>query len=414
MNKYIIKQAIDEYDTPFYLYDRNKIEKNLNCLVKSLFCKSKLYFSMKANPLLGICQFMRSRGCGVEVASKGELYVALQSGFEPKDIIFTGPGKTVEELQYAIDNGIKLINIESLEEACIINEIAGISNTIMPIAVRVNPIASMSNAQIKMSGVSSQFGIEEELLNSDFFKKLKNLRYITLMGIQVYMGTQILSATELLKNTEYIINLALKMANTNKFHLRYLNMGGGFGVPYFPNEAALDMVEVKKGMEQLETKYGTFLKEAELIFESGRYLLANAGTYVTKVLYCKESKGKKFLVCDGGANFHAASAFLGRFVRNNYPLYVLDKDNEKDETTITGPLCTPTDIIGQNVKISNDVVAGDYIVILKSGAYGLTYSPLKFLSHESPTEIIFDRNDFKVLRERGTVEDALIGQNAFY
>ena len=410
MNDKTIEKAVSEYGTPLYLYDMNNIGSHLKELQDAIMDKATVYYSMKANPLLGICQYMKEKGSGVEVASKGEMFIALQAGFQPENIIFTSPGKTVEEIRYAIDNKIKLINIESLEEAQLINQEAKAQNFIMPIAVRVNPRVSFANAKIKMSGVASQFGIEEESLNDSLFSELQKLRNISLMGIQVYMGTQILNAEDLVKNTEYIIELALRLSAKYGFSLQYLNMGGGFGIPYFPNETELDMRKLKAGFSKLDEIYADKLANTELIFESGRYIMAEAGVFVTKALYCKESKGNSYIVCDGGSNFHGASAFLGRFVRNNYPMYVVNSKESKISTNVTGPLCTPADIIGQKVCIGNASV-GDIIVIEKSGAYGLTHSPLKFLSHEAPAEVVFYDEQYHVLREREKVDSFLLGQN---
>ena len=139
--------------------------------------------------------------------------------------------------------------------------------------------------------------------------------------------------------------------------------------------------------------------------------MAEAGKFVTKVLYKKESKGEKYIICDGGSNFHAASAFLGRSIRNNYPIHSIPDQEEKEEMTVTGPLCTPTDVIGQSVQINKDIKAGDYIVIDKSGAYGVTYSPLAFLGHISPIEIMKYKQKTYVLKKRGEIENNMIGQN---
>ena len=164
-------------------------------------------------------------------------------------------------------------------------------------------------------------------------------------------------------------------------------------------------------MRFLSSRYKAELEKVELVFESGRFILAESGKFITKVLYKKESKGKKYIVCDGGSNFHAASAFLGRSIRNNYPIYSIPDQEEKEEMTVTGPLCTPTDVIGQSVQINKDIKKGDYIVIDKSGAYGLTYSPLAFLGHRRPIEIMRYKQKIYILKQQGEVENNLIGQN---
>lgn len=213
------------------------------------------------------------------------------------------------------------------------------------------------------------------------------------------MGTSILKAEEICQNTEYVIQLGLRLANTFSFELTYLNVGGGFGIPYFPKERELDIEELGRGMKRLYSIYRIQLAGTRVYFESGRYLLAECGVFLIRVLYRKESKGNCYLVCDGGANFHAASAFLGRFVRRNFPMYVLGKSGEEQEFYVTGPSCTPTDLVGQRVWLPKDTTEGDIIVIEKSGAYGLTYSSYGFLSHPLPEEIGYQaESGFEILR----------------
>lgn len=407
---FMIREILQKYKTPLYYYDGDKIEKNVKLLKESLMSGSTLFYSMKANPLLSVCQIMNSLGCGIEVASKGELFAALKSGFDPNIIIFSGPGKTCEELEYAIEKHIHIINVESIEELKLVNHLAEKHNCCVNVGIRINPKESNMGAKIKMSGISSQFGIEESAINRDFFELVKELKRIKLVGIQVYMGTQILDAEDILNNTEYIIKLAIDLSKKYHFKISYMNLGGGFGIPYFKNDEKLHMNQLKDGMKYLSSKYESELKNIEIVFESGRFVLADAGKFITKILYKKESKGKKYIVCDGGSNFHAASAFLGRIIRNNYPIYSIPDSKDKEEVTVTGPLCTPTDVIGQGVEINKDIKAGDYIVIEKAGAYGLTYSPLAFLGHQRPIEIMSYKNRTYVVKKRGDVEDNLMSQ----
>lgn len=401
-----------EYATPFYLYSREAMSANSLSLKAAIYPGAKLCYAMKANPLMGIIECFREDGLGIEVASAGEMRVALEAGYKGEDIIFTSPGKTEYEIEYALNNGIKIINIESLAEAELINRIAGEKNVTASIGIRVNPSVCYSNAKIKMSGVSSQFGIEEDLLNSTFFENINSLDNISIKGIQVYMGTQMLNFEDIVKNTEYAIELAIRLSDKNGFELKYLNCGGGFGVKYFKNEAELDIESLKKGMAEIQGRFADRLSDTEIIFESGRFLMATAGLMVTRVLYLKESKGQKYLVCDGGSNIHSSAAFLGRFVRNNFPLYLLRGEGELTETTVCGPLCTALDVIGQKVMIPKDVTIGDLVVIEQSGAYGYTYSPNRFLSHEAPMELLLDGDDVRILRDRGSIEDYLLGQRS--
>lgn len=405
-----IKALAKQYGTPFYFYDKAVMTENYYHLKDSIFPGAELFYSMKANPALGVCQVYCNLGSGIETASAGELYAALEAGFDPKHILFTSPGKTKHEIEFALRRQIRLINIESLAEAHLINEVAGSLGITADIGVRINPAAVYSNAKIKMSGVASQFGIEEADINDAFFCELRALRNLSLQGIQVYMGTQMLLAEDIIKNTEYTMDMALRMSKEFGFRLKYLNVGGGFGVKYFKNEAMLDLTALKAGMSDLKKRFGDALKDTEVIFESGRFLMADAGAFVTQVLYVKESKGQRFAVCDGGSNFHSSAAFLGRFVRNNFPMHTIPEGTETLECTICGPLCTALDVIGQKVAVNAEIAPGDLVVIEKSGAYGYTYSPCRFLSHEQPMELMADGDEIYAIRERGTLEDFLICQ----
>ncbi|QNU65828.1 diaminopimelate decarboxylase [Ruminiclostridium herbifermentans] len=409
MNDNDLQALAQKYGTPLYTYDGDKIisqfEKLKSCLPEEI----EIFYSMKTNPLLGICQLFKKLNSSIEVASSGELYTALSAGFSPQQIIFTSPGKTYEELEYAIEEQIYSINIESIDEAIIINSIAAEKNKKVDISIRINPDFDATCSSIKMSGVPTQFGIDQALMGKAFdtFSQLPNINVI---GIHIYTGTQALYAEKIIFAMEQIISLALELSETYGFSLKFLDMGGGFGIPYFKGETELNLEVLKEGVAQVWDKYKDRLVHTRVAVESGRFLMAESGMYLTKVIYTKECKGNKYIICDGGSNHHASSAFLGRHIRNNFPMHVLNKSEAEEEVNVVGPLCTPTDVIGQKVKLPQ-IDVGDILAIDKSGAYGLTQSPLAFLSHPSPAEVIqFGKESF-VLRERGRKEDYIKGQN---
>ena len=407
-----IEKLAGKYGTPLYIYDRDVIRENSRLLKDCVYPGASVYYAMKCNPLVGICRAFREEGLGIETASKGEIVAALKAGYSGDDIIFTSPGKTEEEIEFAVGNGLKVINVDSLYEAEIVDRIAAKLKKKANIAVRINPSQCFSNAKIKMTGIPSQFGAEEEELDKEFFDRLEGLSNIETIGFQIYMGTQMLKVDDIIGNTEYAMKLAVRLSKEYGIKLRYLNCGGGFGVKYFKNEEPLDMQDLKSKMQELHERMGHELAGTEVIFESGRFLMASAGVMVTKVLYRKDSKGQRFLICDGGSNFHSSAAFLGRFVRNNFPQRAISKSNKTEdiETMVCGPLCTSLDVMGQKVMMDKGVDAGDLIVIECSGAYGFTYSPSLFLSHESPAEIMADKDTVTVLRRRGEAKDLLILQ----
>ncbi|MHB8062510.1 MAG: type III PLP-dependent enzyme [Ruminiclostridium sp.] len=410
MEDTMLSTIVEKYQTPIYVYDGDKIALQYRMLKNALPHGVEIFYSMKANPLLGICQLLRKLGSRIEIASSGELYTALEAGFSPSKIIFTSPGKTCEELEYAIETDIFCINIESVEEAQIINRIAVEKSKQVNISIRINPDFNIAGSSIKMAGVPAQFGIDQIQLNSAF-DILKTLPGINIIGIHVYTGTQLLSAQNIIFCMEQILALALEVSEKYQFKLLFLDLGGGFGVPYFKGEAFLDLELLKEGLVQIWDSFKHRLSQTQIAVESGRFLMAESGLYLTKVLYKKACKGNLYVICDGGSNQHASSAFLGRHIRNNFPMHVLNKSTNEEEVNVVGPLCTPTDIIGQKV-ILPEVNSGDIIVIEKSGAYGITQSPAMFLSHPLPTEVAYIYGETYVLRERGKKEDFIREQKS--
>ncbi len=408
MDDLLLLKIAEQFGTPLYVYDGDRIALQYRRL-KSMFPEEfEIFYSLKANPLLGIAVLFNSFGSGIEVASAGELYLALQAGFNPRDIIFTSPGKTREELGYAVTQGIYSINIESVAEAELINQIGELHSKPVNIAVRINPDFNLSGAGIKMSGIPTQFGIDQSQIHAAF-KLFKSYPLIKVIGIHIYTGTQMLNASNILANMEAIIKLSLELSDQYQFKLEFLDLGGGFGIPYFPGEDPFNETELTEGMSAIWNLYKDQLFSTRMIIESGRYLTAESGVFLSKALYTKECKGVKYAVCDGGSNHHANSAFLGRHIRNNFPMHVLDKQGEPMELTVVGPLCTPADVIGQKVMLP-PVAPGDIIAVDKSGAYGPSNSPLFFLSHPLPAEVVHYQGSTVIARERGKIEDFIKGQ----
>jgi diaminopimelate decarboxylase len=408
----IIAGVAEQYGTPLYLYDGDKIKSQYQLLKSCLPANFNIFYSVKANPLLGICRLFQTMGSGIEIASSGELHTALAAGFAPGDIIFTSPGKTRAEMEYAVTNDIYCINIESVAEAELLNQIAAGKSKTVRIAIRINPDFNLSGAGIKMSGVASQFGIDQAQLETAF-GRLQSMKNLKISGIHIYTGTQMLDAKSIVDTMEAIVKLALELAEQYQFALEFLDLGGGFGIPYFGGENKLDLETMKQGIAAIWDQSKDKLSQTRMAVESGRFLMAESGVYLTRVLYKKECKGNKYLICDGGSSQHANSAFLGRHIRNNFPMYISGRDSEPEEVTIVGPLCTPTDVIGQKVTLPR-AEPGDIVVIEKSGAYGLTNSPNLFLSHELPAEAIHIEGKTYILRERGIAQDFLKGQSVSF
>jgi len=402
----------DIYGTPVYVYELEKIKYQANILKNVLPEKMEVFYSIKANPCLALLSFIKNHVYGVEVSSEGELFIAMYTGIPPEKIIFVGPGKTDNELKYAVENNILSIVIESFEELIKVNHISKQLNKRTRISVRINPKFEVSNARIKMGGLSRQFGIDEEYLPK-FCEEVKACDNVLFTGLHIYVGTQILNAEVIVQNFKGIFEIAKTLKYDYGIDLKLIDFGGGFGIPYFPADKNLDLELLKKGVSEVFDKNRKIFdfKNMLLAVEAGRFLVAESGVFLTKVLYKKHSRGKIFVITDGGSNNHASAAGIGRFIRNNFPLDVISRTpaGGKEIVDVVGPLCTPTDVLAQNVELPI-VNEGDIIAILKSGAYGLTASMKDFLSHTCPAEVLIDGNEHRLARRRGTKQDFLSGQ----
>lgn len=395
-----------QFGTPLYLYDGNQLEHQYRLLKNCLPSCFEVFYAVKANPLLGVLQVFNNTGSGAEVASEGELYLALKAGFKEADIIYTCPGKTPGGIEMALRNSIGSINLESVYEAALVNDIAVREQRHeVPVCVRINPDFSVAGAGLQMSG---QFGVDEDALE-DFFEQLRTrFTRLKLIGVHVYSGTQVMNAEDILSNADRIFSLALNLSANYGFSLKLVDLGGGFGVAY-KNEQGLDLHALKQGYAQLWKKYGPLLKDVRVIIESGRFLTAPAGEFITRVLSTKVSKGKKYIICDGGYSHHPASFHIGRFSQNRFMVEpVKVSAGEQELVTVTGPTGTPVDILAKDIMMSN-VMPGDLLRVPNSGAYGFTNSCQHFFSGPSPAEVMQYNGNVYVLRKRGNLKTLITG-----
>jgi diaminopimelate decarboxylase len=395
-----LRDIAEKFGTPLYIYDCMEIQKNYTELKNSCTNHVEIFYSLKANPNLAISASLKKMGAGAEVCSGFELQSALIAGYSPENILFVGPLKKPEEIIYALEKNIYAIVCESKEELIFINELAKTRRVVANVAIRINPSFAVRDASLKMGGVPSQFGIDQEdvFKNKNFFLKKKS---VNIIGIHVFNGTRILQATQFYENTRRILELSDELENKWGVSFSMLDIGGGIGVPYFQNETEFDVAELKKIISPLIFNY----KERHIL-ESGRYLVATAGVFVCRIGSIKVSKNVTFLITDGGMNCHLTAAGYGSVLKRNFPITLLAKSKSTKQVSyhIAGPLCTPADLIGRDVMLPEAKV-GDYIVIFVSGAYGPTASPILFLGHGHPAETFIDQNEVKIIRERDIMDD---------
>lgn len=373
--------------TPFYAYDRGLLRARVTELRAMLPASVSLHYAMKANPMPALVNFMAGLVDGIDVASAGELKVALDAGADVREISFAGPGKQRWELARAMAAGV-LINIESFRE---ITELSSLSQeTGLParVAVRVNPDFELKGSGMKMGGGPKQFGVDTEQIP----ELLAEIAYAGLAfeGFHLFAGSQNLRAEAICEAQQKSYELALRLAERAPSPVRILNLGGGFGIPYFPGERRLDIGLIGVRLEELARRASRDFPEGRLVIELGRYLVGEAGVYVTRVVDRKVSRGQVFLIVDGGLNHHlAASGNFGQVLRKNYPLAIGNRMQAAttEIASVVGPLCTPLDILAERMELPSADI-DDLVVVFQSGAYGASASPQAFLGHAPPVEVL--------------------------
>jgi len=374
--------------TPFFVYDRRLLNDRIGHLRRHLPAEVALHYAIKANPMPAVVQHLAGLVDGFDVASADEMKTALDTPMPAERVSFAGPGKTSRELSQAIAARI-LIEIESPNEMRRIADLAERSGQRPRVAVRVNPDFEIRGSGMRMAGGPQQFGIDAEQV-PEILLELRELG-LEFMGFHIFAGSQNLHADILKASQERIIELALSLSAHAPGPIRHLNIGGGFGIPYFPKDVALDLQPVGENLGKLiAQRLRPALPDAQVIIELGRYVVGEAGLYVTRVIDRKLSRGQVFLVTDGGLHHQlAASGNFGQVIRRNYPIAIGNRlDEAATETaSVVGCLCTPLDLLADKVVLPRAEV-GDLVVLFQSGAYGLTASPIRFLSHPVPLEIV--------------------------
>ncbi|HEY9380385.1 MAG TPA: pyridoxal-dependent decarboxylase, exosortase A system-associated [Burkholderiales bacterium] len=372
--------------TPFYAYDRGLLYRRVAEL-REYLPNVRLHYAMKANPMPALVCYMARLVDGIDVASAGELRVALDTGTDAGEISFAGPGKAESELRQAVAAGT-LINIESFRE---VDLLAGIARTLqLParVAVRVNPDFELKASGMKMGGGAKPFGVDAEQVPR-LLERIGDAG-LAFEGFHMYWGSQCLKAEAICEAQQQVFDLAVRLAAHAPAPVRVLNLGGGFGIPYFPGEQPLDLAPIGANVAQLVERAARELPDARLVIELGRYLVGEAGVYVCRIVDRKVSRGQVMLVTDGGLHHHlAASGNFGQVIRKNYPVAIGNRMNAttREIASVVGPLCTPLDLLADRVELAQ-AQPGDLVVVFMSGAYGYSASPLAFLSHPPPLELL--------------------------
>lgn len=377
--------------TPFYAYDRSLLKERVAELRTALPKGIELHYAMKANPMPALVGLMAGLVDGIDVASSGELQVALNAGADPHEISFAGPGKRDIELAQAVAAGV-LVNVESVRELMPLARASQRLGLPARVALRVNPDFELKGSGMRMSGGPKQFGIDAEAL-PEMLAEVGRLagEGVVFEGFHLFAGSQNLKAEAICEAQLKSYELALRLAESAPAPVKFLNLGGGFGIPYFPGETRLDLAPIGDNLAALQARAKADLPQARLVIELGRYFVGEAGVYVSRVVDRKVSRGQVFLVADGGLHHHlSASGNFGQVLRKNYPATVEPQGRRESATepaSVVGPLCTPLDLLADRMDMARGEV-GDLAVVYQSGAYGRSASPEGFLGHPACVEVL--------------------------
>jgi diaminopimelate decarboxylase len=392
-----------EFGTPFYLYDMDQALAHLGRLKAGLPEGVDVFFAMKANANPDVLRTFSGHVQGLDVSSAGEIEQAVAVGFDPATMSFAGPGKTEHDLRLAIGHHVRLLSIESPTELRRASKIASELGTTATIALRINPQHTPKQFTMKMGGTPSQFGIAEEDA-APVFEEAKTAPGLRLDGIHIFSGTQCLEVEGIAENIGQTIAIASRMSEEHDLRPSFVNLGGGFGIPYFAGQEEIDVDVVGRAVgsaiEEARSHHPR-LQETRFILELGRFLIGTFGVYVSRVVDVKTTRGKRFVVLDGGMHHcFPATGFFGQLVKKNYPVVNFSRpQGEVVAQELVGPLCTPMDSMARNVSLPQ-LEIDDLVGILSAGAYCYSASPLLFLGHETPAELLLRDGACKVSRVR--------------
>lgn len=367
--------AVEKYGYPLYIYAEKELKKRTEIL-KDIFEGFSIFYSLKANPNKRIISTLASLDIGADCASANEVLLARECGINKGNILYSTPGKTYEDFELSCNDST--IIADSLGELERLNDFFSEK---ADIGVRINPTKGLSRkiAFETMGGVSSKFGIDE----STFFtetQRIRKYKNISIVGLHVYIGSGILDESVILSNFENIFDIASRFDTK----LKFIDFGGGLGIPYEPGQRELDTRQLKEGIKKLIKRYD--YEDTRLIIESGRYISATCGRYITRITDIKESLGKIYYIIHGGMN----GFFRPTFTETKHKIISYGKSNEKETVTVAGHLCTPIDVMATDVEVTKAQV-GDLLEVSDAGAYGYSMSLKEFISHRKPIELYLDQ-----------------------
>lgn len=375
------------YGSPLYVYDLERVAAAQKDLRQALPGGFSLFYSFKANPHPEIARALRDGGALAEISSTGELNAAFAAGFDGSEVLLTGPGKTTEELEVAVDGGVRLFSVESPTDLWHVGQVAARRGVIADCLLRVNSAEPGAATSIRMTGAPSQFGFDEETIPV-LMPELRAVPGTRLAGAHLFSLSNSKDEASLVAEFDHTISVAARLERETGLPIRLLDIGGGFAAPYLTGGERPVYGVLRAGLETvLDAKFsGWRAGTPEIACESGRYLAGDCGTLVCTVVNVKESRGRRFVILDAGINTLGGMSGLGRLLPVSVELNGAT-DGERSPATLVGPLCTPGDILARNVSLP-PLAPGDVVTIPNAGAYGMTASLVMFLGHPAPIEVV--------------------------
>lgn len=391
-----ILRKIRKIETPFYIYDKNLIEKNAGTLLGNFSsCKTKIFFAAKANTSISVLKIIRRKNIGAEVVSPGEVFICLKAGFDPERILYNNIARKEDEVIYAIKKGVIFFNFEAIDQAVCLEKCAKKLRKNIKIFVRINPaIFPDTHPHLSTGAPSSKFGIEDTKLDEIIYV-IKKFKYAKFVGLHSHIGSQILSPYPFVKGARKVKEL-IEIFKSRNFAIHYVNLGGGFGISYHPSECKLNFNPIIEAYGQIAERYNV-----KIFLEPGRFIVGNAGYIVTRVISIKKRKGRYLYIIDAGMTENPRPA-LYKAYHHIEPIF--KKSEKRRKIRVAGPLCENSDEFG--IYNLPELKIGDFLLIYNCGAYTRTMAS-NYNGRLLPAEFIFNKRSLRVIRKRQKFEDLI-------
>jgi diaminopimelate decarboxylase len=394
VNSVDLSKVSKNVKTPFYLYNLDLVKSRLDELREAFTRPIGVHYAVKANSNRSLLKFLNKEGAGLDVVSSGEARMGIQAGFKPSSIVFSGVGKTVDEIDFAISKKIKAINVESLPELERVAKISSSRRVCAPIALRFNPdVDAKTHRHITTGSHYNKFGIDEGDMTDAVRVLKKNPKHLRLTGLTFHIGSQLLDVAPIKQALRKALNVCKSLRNQG-FVLEHLSVGGGLGVPYEPNQNPVDVAAYGQ-MICKETKD----LDLEVLLEPGRFLVAEAGVLVTEVQYVKRTPHHRFLIVDTGMNHLMRPAL---YEAHHEMIPIVQKSKKKKHVyEVVGPICESTDVLARSRPLS-ELSSGDRLAILNAGAYGFSMAS-QFNARPMPEEWVLYRGRLSKTKKQVTI-----------